>query len=154
MRIRDIKYKIQYKIQRAKKGYSDNDLFSIYNWFIDLFPRMLDEFAECTCGCPCNEEELKEDVSKMPKAWVESQRAKVNQILGQYDLEFDLNNSMCCWILIILRMKRCFEMCDEWNQGYEKHWQRGFYEILNAQVEKNKKEAFYLFEKYFFNLWW
>lgn len=146
--------KIKFKFQRAKKGYCDYDLWSIYDWFMDTFPKMLEEFAECTNGCPTNGEELKKEVSKMPKMWVEKQRPIINKILKKYDEEFDLNDDMCCWLLIILRMKHCFEMCNDFNEYYEKHWENALYEELDKEINKHKKEAFRLFEKYFFALWW
>lgn len=52
LKLKDLKYKIKYMFQRAKKGYGDEDLFSIDAWFIDIFPKMLEEFAECTVGSP------------------------------------------------------------------------------------------------------
>lgn len=152
--MKNLKYEIQYKMQRAKKGYCDEDLFSIFDWFIEIFPKMLDEFADCSCGYPCNEEELKKEVVEFPKLWIKKQENIINEILKKYDEKFNIDDSMCCWLLIILRMKYCFEMCDEWNKDYNQIRERGFYEILNHKVEQHKKEGFYLFEKYFFNLWW
>ena len=152
--MRNILRKIRLKFQKAKKGYCDEDLYSIYDWFMDIFPKMLNEFIECTCGYPINEDELKEEVSKMPKMWVERQRPFLNKILKKYDEEFDLNDGMCCWLLILLRMKHCFELCDEWNNVYEPYWKNQQYEEKDKRLNEYKKEAFYLFEKYFYALWW
>ncbi len=146
--------KIKFKFQRAKKRYCDYDLYSIDLWFINIFPKMLNEFIECTCGCPCNEEKLKEDVSKMPKMWVEQQKPVVNKLLKKYDAEFDLNDGFCCWLLILLRMKHCFELCDEFNNIYETYNINKLYKEKDARLNIYKKEAFYLFEKYFYSLWW
>lgn len=154
MRLKDLKYEIKYKFQRAKKGYSDFDLFSIDWWFVNTFPKMLGEFFECTCGFPCNEEEVKKEVAKMPKMWLEQQRSKINKTLKKYDGEYNLEDGMCCWLLIILRMKHCFELCDEWHKEYNKYKENNLYDKENEEIEKYKKEGFYLFEKYFFNLWW
>ena len=154
MFFKDLKYKIKYKIQRAKKGFSDEDLFSIDWWFINTFPKMLNEFFECTCGHPGNEEQLKEEVAKMPQMWLEQQRTKINKTLKKYDDEYNLQDAMCCWLLIILRMKYCFELCDEWHKEYETYKENKLYKEEDEAIEKHKKEAFYLFEKYFFHLWW
>lgn len=151
MRVKD---KIKFKIQKAKKGFCDYDLYSIDLWFINIFPKMLEEFINCTCGCPCNEKDLTIEVVNFPNMWKEQQRPLINKILKKYDEEYDLNDSMCCWLLILLRMKYCFEMCDEWNKEYDKYWDKNEYEILNKTINKHKQEAFYLFEKYFFDLWW
>ena len=152
--LKDLKYKIKYKFQRAKKGYCDKDLYSIDGWFTTTFPKMLNEFAECTCGCPCNEDEILKDVADMPNIWIIFQEPIINKILKKYDMKFNLNESMCCWLLIILRIKYCFEMCDECNERYKEYWDKKEYEEINNEIEKYKKEGFYLFEKYFFNLWW
>lgn len=151
MRVKD---KIKFKIQKAKKGYCDYDLYSIDLWFINIFPKMLEEFINCTCGCPCNEKDLTIEVVGFPNIWKEQQRPLINKILKKYDEEYDLNDSMCCWLLILLRMKYCFEMCDEWNKEYDKCWDKNEYEFLHKTINKHKQEAFYLFEKYFFDLWW
>ena len=153
-KIKDIKYNIKYKFQRAKKGYCDEDLFSIDAWFIDIFPKILEEFFKCTAGNPMNEEELIKEVEKMPKGWVLEQKDTINKQLKKYDSKFDIKDRFCCWLLIILRMKKCFEMCDEWNKYYEIYRDDSDYEGLEKAVTKYKKEAFYLFEKWFYALWW
>lgn len=145
---------IKFKFQRAKKGYCDYDLYSIDEWFINIFPKMLNEFIDCTCGHPCNEEELKEEVSKMSELWVKEQRTTINKLLKRFDAEFDLNDGMCCWLLILLRMKHCFELCDEFNNIYETYNINKLYKEKDARLNIYKKEAFYLFEKYFYGLWW
>lgn len=154
MKFKDIKYNIMYKLQKAKKGYCDEDLFSINDWFIKIFPKMLGEFIECTCGYPCYTKELKKEVKKMPEMWVEKQREYINKVLKKYNKEFDINNDFCCWLLILLRMKHCFEMCDDCQIYYDIYKHVGDYEGKLNALNKFKKEAFYLFEKYFFNLWW
>lgn len=153
-KIKDIKYNIEYKFQRAKKGYCDNDLFSIYDWFMEIFPKMLEEFVECTCGNPGDEEELIKEVSKMPELWVEEQRSLVNKYLEKYDDKFDTKDGFCCWLIIILRMKYCFERCDEWHNYYEIFRETNDYDGLDDALTRYKKEAFYLFEKWFYALWW
>lgn len=154
MFLRDLKNKIKFTMQRATKGYCDEDLFSIYDWFMKIFPKMLSEFAECTCGYHGNIEELKQEISTTPDEWLESQKPFINKIGQKYDCKYNLDDPMCCWLLIILRMKECFELCDEWSPFYESYWDSKEYDAMNKMLEENKKEAFYLFEKYFFALWW
>lgn len=141
-------------IQRGKKGYCDEDLYSIDAWFIDIFPRMLEEFIECKRGYPYNRERLYEEVKNMPPVWLERQKEVVNKMLEKYGDSYNLEDGMCCWIIILLRMKHCFERCDEWHEDYDVYRKEELYVKMNEQVEKYKKEAFYLLEKYFYDLWW
>jgi len=157
MVFRDIKNKIKFKYQKAKKGYCDYDLYDMDYWFIKTFPKMLGEFAQCTCGHPGDEEEMLKDVECMDKKWLDNQHSLLIDIMKKYTSNPDLRDGMSCWVLILLRMKHCFEMCDEWNPYYEGKY-RGkdveSYKKMNNEIENYKKEAFYLFEKYFFHLWW
>ena len=43
--------------QRATKGYCDYDLFSISDWFLEVFPNMLKEFADETYSHPYDMDE-------------------------------------------------------------------------------------------------
>lgn len=43
---------IKRKYQRAIRGYSDCDLWSIKYWFWETFPRMLRDFSKDLHGCP------------------------------------------------------------------------------------------------------
>lgn len=41
-------------IQRARKGYCYRDLWNIDVWFLDIMPRMIDEFIKIHHGYPCD----------------------------------------------------------------------------------------------------
>ena len=47
----------KYTYQRATKGYCDYDLFSIFDWFLEVFPNMLKEFADETYSHPYDMDE-------------------------------------------------------------------------------------------------
>ena len=47
----------KYTYQRATKGYCDYDLFSISDWFLEMFPNMLKEFSDGTHSYPWDMEE-------------------------------------------------------------------------------------------------
>lgn len=143
-------------IQRGMMGYCDEDLYNIDCWFIKIFPNMLDNFAECTIGHPCNEKEILEEINNFPIMWCDSQKGKIKKIFKKHRSteKLELTNPIYCWTLIILRMAYCFRMCDEWNEEYNEFDEERKYEEKCELIEKYKKEAFYLFEKYFFNLWW
>lgn len=51
-RIRDTFYKIKWAFQRAKRGYSDCDVWGFCDWFLEVVPDMLDKLAEEHHGTP------------------------------------------------------------------------------------------------------
>ncbi len=128
-------------IERYKKGYCREDLWSIDGWFMDTFPNMLRDFSKNTICVPITPE-LQKDAHKLPIEWVEQQ--ELNDIFSEED----------CWKLIILRMAYCFEHLNEFHEDYQYYWDNAKYAEKNKIMMEYKKEAFKLFEKYFFNLWW
>lgn len=55
--IKDFFRGFKYAYQRATKGYCDYDLFSISDWFLEMFPNMLKEFSDGTYSYPWDMEE-------------------------------------------------------------------------------------------------
>ena len=55
--IKDFFRGFKYTYQRATKGYCDYDLFSISDWFLEMFPNMLKEFSNGTYSYPWDMEE-------------------------------------------------------------------------------------------------
>lgn len=55
--IKDFFRGFKYTYQRATKGYCDYDLFSISDWFLEMFPNMLKEFSDGTYSYPYDMEE-------------------------------------------------------------------------------------------------
>lgn len=45
---------LKYFYQRGKKGYCDYDLWDLYEWFTNIFPKMLGEFLSKSNGYPVN----------------------------------------------------------------------------------------------------
>lgn len=39
--------------QRGKKGYCNEDLWDLYDWFTSIFPMMLEDFMQQSHGYPC-----------------------------------------------------------------------------------------------------
>lgn len=163
-KLKNLFYNIKYKIQRMKKGYTDEDLFCMHDWFIKIIPKMLEEFCNDLIGYPCNSEDLKEEVRKFPVNWLEQQIPyfdELNKKYKDYDIEYDLDDGFCCWRLIILRMKYCLELCDENNSYYKKYYEEldeitqvddqiKIYNEIDDEIERYKEEAFYLLNKWFF----
>lgn len=56
IKIRDFFNNIKWKYQRAKRGYSEYDLWEIDYWFINTFSRMLRDFVKINHGYPSDKE--------------------------------------------------------------------------------------------------
>lgn len=46
--------KLKMKKQRAKQGYCDEDIYDMYDWFLNIVPRMLTDFNKNRIGYPCD----------------------------------------------------------------------------------------------------
>ena len=51
-KIKDFPRDLKHLYQRAKKGYSYRDLWSIDYWFMKIMPKMLTDFKKNLHGCP------------------------------------------------------------------------------------------------------
>ena len=62
-------YGIKRFIQRGNRGYSDDDIFDMSCWFIEVIVPMLKQLKETKHGYPCNmtEEEWDNQLDKMIK---------------------------------------------------------------------------------------
>lgn len=143
-------------LKKIKEGYDEEDIFNINDWFLDIFPRMLWEYANRTIGYPPNNDILKEEVLIMPKEWVETQKNIINSILKKngFSEKFSIQDPFCCWLLIILRMKHCFEMSNDDNEIYDLYRMNNMSAKISEEIDKNFNEAIRLFKKYFFSLWY
>ena len=50
--IKKLGREIRYCHQRICRGYCDQDIFSIFDWFLGIMPSMLEEFRDNMHGCP------------------------------------------------------------------------------------------------------
>lgn len=136
---------IKYSYQRITKGYCDKDLWDIDCWFMDIIPRMLQQFKETRCGSP--------------------------GVLGEYYTDTDgiLKNDICHkeWDKILDEMIFLFremneETCSRKNT-YIEEYNRAPNEckVKYFEYEKEleeyrmecKDKAFALFSKWFYSLW-
>jgi len=168
---------VKHVYQRARKGYSFRDLWSIDYWFMEMMPKMLTDFKKNLHGCPAQfttREDRTEyqDVDKGVKDW--------EDVLDRMIFCFrEMNDDTC-------------SMKNEYNDEYFKQlhkpfegkpWKdrfipceeeehKGCYRLNTGEVEPEleenyrkktleieaykdnmKNEGFKLFSKYFWNLW-
>lgn len=46
--------KLKMKRQRAEQGYCDEDIYNVYDWFLNIVPRVLIDFNKNRIGHPCD----------------------------------------------------------------------------------------------------
>ena len=51
-KLKNIKYKLKYKIQRFHIGYTDIDVWNFDDWFLTTIPKMLDYLQEISISYP------------------------------------------------------------------------------------------------------
>ena len=170
-KIKEFPQDVKHIYQRARKGYSYRDLWSIDYWFMEIMPKMLTDFKKNLHGCPAqfttNDDGMQyQDVEKGMKDW--------EDVIEHMIFCFrEMNDDTCS-------MENEFE--DEYlKQRYEgKSFKDRFiknedgtsYSLIEGNVDpelkekyhrkileieeyknKMKTEGFELFSKYFWNLW-
>lgn len=125
----------KYKVQKAKRGYSDLDVWNINYWFLSTIVPILKQFKEKHNGYPCNmsPEEWEQILDKMIFCFTEANEETCSQ-KNEYQLEFD--NMFNC--------KNKDALNDYRNREIE----------INKYMKKNLDEGLDLFKKYFYDLWY
>ena len=138
-------------IQRTKKGYCGEDLYSIRDWFLETVPYMLDEFAEKTIGYPgflqvnnvheTDDDALMEEWRKIIReiSFHFHEAQEPTKEVNQYQEEFDN-----CWMTK--------ENKEKTDKLFNK-WAKREREIESYQ-EKELRKGMRMFTKYFYDLWW
>ena len=169
-KIKEFPQNIKHIYQRAKKGYSYRDLWSIDHWFMEIMPEMLTEFKKNLHGCPAQFTTVDgtqyQDVEKGIKDW--------EDILDRMIFCFKEMNDDTCSIKNkyedeFLKQRYEGKSFDDW---FVKNEDGKTYTLIEGNVDpelqenyhmkmleiqeyrkKMKNEGFELFSKYFWNLW-
>ena len=115
----------KFRSQRFQKGYSDSDVWEMRDWFIRTAKPMLRELSTKANNYPA---EVGEDQ----------------------------------WRALLLEMADLLEVMDIWEDGAarkaagiaENDGSEEAYRLINAEKEKAKNRFFFLFNKYFYDLWY
>ena len=129
--------------ERAKRGWSDSDVWDFDDWFLRTVPAMLDRFREISISIPSSvmkdvfderkEEFGLEDVDFLVWPRDKEKREKMKTIESEARR----------------RWHNVLEMIATLLRRAEKEWDDGNYEAMNEP----KNEAFALLSKWFFDLW-
>ena len=148
MKTKEIKNKIKNIIQRARHGYSDNDVYNVDMWFLNIMPKILKQLRDTTISAPL-----------LPNTDENTCHEEWRNILSRMIfLLNEMDEDKCSY-------KNPFE--EEFNhyikEKYSGHLKKsnGDLEKLFCGEEQNKwnyinsckREFFDLFSKYFYDLW-
>jgi hypothetical protein len=161
---------LKYKVQKLKRGYSDEDCYDLHYWLLDTFPQMVKTMRDMRHGAP----ELNyEEFDNLPLEWVIENAPELLDQKKEYNEaeELILSGSEAVydkWWFILTRITYCLEQANEditpikneynqitdmatYNMWLDKFLEREK-EIFQYR-EDMKNEAFDLLKKYFWNLW-
>jgi hypothetical protein len=123
---------IKNKIHRAKRGYSNSDVWNMFDWFLEVMPPMLTKLRDEGCGVP----------NDLYVEGAENEREK--------------------WEAVLTEMIECLHNMDENKIRKQLGTDNGFgfksltredYIKMHELMEKNKSRFFELFNKHFYDLW-
>ena len=125
VRVKEKWHHLRYRCQRFKKGYSDCDLWEMRDWFIQTAKPMLREMSSKACSYP---EEVGEER----------------------------------WREILLEMADLLEIMDIWDDTAARKKvglasedkSADAMRMICAEKEKAKNRFFFLFDKWFYDLWY
>lgn len=85
--VRSFLHSLKYSRQRARKGYSDYDVWDIDYWFLSTAPKMLHELADKTYSIPLN---LSEEEWKMTLNTMAEHFERALSYIERFDKEEDM----------------------------------------------------------------
>jgi hypothetical protein len=177
-KIKEFPRDLKHFYQRAKKGYSYRDVWSIDYWFMEIMPKMLTDFKKNIHGCPSqfttNSDGTKyQDFEKGMKDWKDIIERMKFCFMEMNDGTCSMKNEYADEYRRQLHkpnegkpVKDWFVPCEEnehgkklyrMNEGevepeLKENYFKKLHEIENYK-DKMKNEGLELFSKYFWNLW-
>ena len=138
--------------QRITRGFAYRDLFSIDNWFLDIFPEMLKEFRENLYSFPSNSEfptfeswtAYLEEMETHFRNANENQKVELNEWEEdylKYPIEWQKNKEELCLTMINNTPK---DITEKWLARETE---------INAWREEELKKGFEMLQKSFHHLW-
>lgn len=137
--MKDYKFNKKMAKQRAKRGFSDDMCWGMYNWFLETFPKMIINLRDMKHGYP----ELDfEEIEKIPISWIKSASKEINEINKKdgYD-EFDIEDGFNRWQLILTRIAYCLTQADEDTTEIKNEYQDEYFNQVfgdNHQIQENE----------------
>ena len=126
-KIKSAWYDFRSRCQRFKRGYADIDVWEMFDWFICTVKPMLIHLRDNHSGVPIEFE---------------------NNEKGWHDT---LTDMICC--LNMMDENQVYKELGFYDRNDRRRMTEEDYETVYRIMEKNKKQFFELFSKYFYNLW-
>jgi hypothetical protein len=142
--LRDKFYNLKWKLQRFHRGYSDNDAWSIRDWFLLTMPKALDTMRANLQGSPygITFEEWQNILERMSFCFKEAHEdtcSQTNEYEDMFDIYFEENEN------------GTYSLKNSNEEIYNKWSKRQ--EAISAYQTKMLHEGLALFKKYFWDLW-
>ena len=143
-RIKDWLRELKWKFQRFHRGYSDNDAWSIRDWFLLIMPKVLDTMRANLHGSPygITFEEWQNILERMSYCFKEAHEetcSQTNEYEDMFDIYFEENENGTYSSKVS-------------NEEIYIKWAKRQEEISEYQTKK-LHEGLDLFKKYFWDLW-
>ena len=151
-------YDLKCAYQRATKGYCYRDLWNIDNWFLNVFPNMLNEFNKIKNSYPSKLENEKEWTNIINELVYYLKNADTEQtdFKHKYDEEYSKLVSKEFKEALNIKEDNCIRMIFPNKTEYEENLTKNYYEqesLKQKYMEDNLKKAFELWHKWFYALW-
>lgn len=147
--ISDLKTQHKFKKQRAKRKFSDDMCYSVYDTLLELLPKMIETMRKYKNGYP--ELDFKE-VDNFPVDWVQQSMKELEKEFNKKEFNKpDLKDPFTRWHLILMRISYCLIQADE-NQTsiineYSEEYSNKLWNIEDP-YEENKLSTSQWFKKH------
>lgn len=135
-KLKDKKREEKWANQRKKKGYSDCDLWNVDLWFLDIFPKMLDELIEIRHGW-------------QPRLGYKIENKKL--VKTKEDITPKQEKEVLKYLSNGFKMLNVYQNMEDLD--YKQNYIRKFYKERAKKIEALHKQTFDLFRDIFYNLW-
>lgn len=137
---------MKYCFQRIYRGYCDADLWSIDDWFLNVIPSMLKQFAKESVGYP----------TQYQLEWYEKHKDEINMTVDEMRSSLDWSDEKKRLHETIEKdWKDClYGIADDFEKARYYFEEDGLTEEKGwEKAEEYKEKALNEFSKWFFSLW-
>lgn len=109
-KFKDYRFKKRMARQRYKRGFADEDCWSLDSWLCTTFPMMILALRDMKNGAP--DEEFPE-YDNLPKDWKKAEYKKYKAKQEKLGYECDPHDIFTKWYIILTRIAYCLQQADK-----------------------------------------